>query len=463
MSPAGRQLGHTLSGIRPPAKIWSFVLPFLLASCSPASQRLPAPAPSQKFAELKQKIAQLRGLPFRREVSLNSVAEATSPLPGKTSVAYGTQPVDRLSRIYKRLGLLPESTDFVKALADYSRLEEIAAYRPETESIVVAPEAARLGRVLAGESNAKSEKIAAAFALTHALQEQHFDWHQKARTISPEDRQLALRAVAQGDAVLVGWNYFHEGKQPPSREEQARAIGRLSGELEKMAAGLPELLRQKWVFPYIEGSQFVWWAYAAKGWDGVNALFAEPPSSTSQVLHPERYYLQREEPQRIVPWGLMRQIKTTPILEQRLGEALIQVALLSRYSRKESAEIAAGWKGDHLWVYEADQNLVIAWLSVWSNEEHALRFFRTYRDVLERQHRARFEPTGGGDRLHAETATGGSTVLQREGPIVLLLDGLKLPRARELAEGIWRDLDVGTPPELMPFDLGGRQSPRRSR
>ncbi|HEU4345927.1 MAG TPA: hypothetical protein VFU31_30615 [Candidatus Binatia bacterium] len=426
---------------------------------------MPAPAPRQKFTELKQKIAELRGLPFRREVSLNSAAaEATNPGPGKTyAVPDGGASVDRLSRIYQRLGLLPEATDFVKALADYSRLEAIAAYRPETEGIVVTAEAARLGRVLAGESSAKSEEIAAAFALTDALQEQHFDWHQKTRTISPEDRRLALRAVAQGDAVLVGWNYLGQGKKPPSREEQAQAIGRLSGELEKMAAGLPELLKRKWVFPYIEGSQFVWWAYATKGWEGVNRLFAEPPISTSQVLHPEKYYLRREEPQRIVPWGLMRQIKTAPVLEQRLGEALIQVALLSRYSRKQSAEIASGWKSDHLWVYEADPNLIIAWLSVWSDEENALRFFRSYRDVLERQHRVRFEPTGAGGRLHAETAAGGWTVLQTEGPIVLLLDGLTLPRARELADEIWRDLDVGTPPELTPFDLGGRQSPRRSR
>src|SRR5205085_6086849 len=42
-------------------------------------------------------------------------------------------------------------------------------------------------------------------------------------------------------------------------------------------------------FPYEEGVAFAALLYQNGGWDAVDAAFKNPPRSTEQVLHPDRY------------------------------------------------------------------------------------------------------------------------------------------------------------------------------
>ena len=42
-------------------------------------------------------------------------------------------------------------------------------------------------------------------------------------------------------------------------------------------------------FPYLAGSTWVSGLWASGGWDAVNAAYDQPPASTEQVLHPEKY------------------------------------------------------------------------------------------------------------------------------------------------------------------------------
>ena len=122
-------------GLKP---VWIVALAGLLASCSSSKPSLPISEPPESFAELKQKIALFRGLPFKREVSLaNESPQATSE--GILSDEYGTQSLLHISRAYKRLGLLPESADFAAALADYVRLERTLYYEARKDLIVISP------------------------------------------------------------------------------------------------------------------------------------------------------------------------------------------------------------------------------------------------------------------------------------------------------------------------------------
>ena len=128
-------------------------------------------------------------------------------------------------------------------------------------------------------------------------------------------------------------------------------LGQMGNCLGKMGSHLPQLLQQKLAFPYREGSQFTQWAHAAKGWAGVNAVFADPPFSTSQILHPEKYYVKREDPLAIRASGLARQMKESAVVDQTLGEYLVQLLLTSNLSRQEASQIAAAWTGDQLSAY----------------------------------------------------------------------------------------------------------------
>ena len=99
-------------------------------------------APPESFNELKQRISLIRELPFKREVSLAKESpNATRTTPERIfSDEYGAQSLVHISHAYKRLGLLPESTDFPAALADYVRLDRIFYYDARRDLIVISPD-----------------------------------------------------------------------------------------------------------------------------------------------------------------------------------------------------------------------------------------------------------------------------------------------------------------------------------
>jgi hypothetical protein len=276
------------SGVRPvaarAARKFSLLILSTLIGCSRPGAKLLSSAPEQSVADLARTTEQIRGLDFKRRIALNDqLTNSTVP-----EVA---QITPQLSRVYQRIGLLAESVDLVQAYRQFSRWERAAFYDPRRNAIFVSPEAVNIGQSLAGADARDASAVAAVIALTHALQEQHFRWQERIKGITLEDRKLALKAVADGDATTVALHFLKSN--PAVWADHVQAIDRLTAEIERAGSSLPVMLREKLVFPYRDGTQFVQWAYAAKGWDGVNALFGDPPVSSAQILHPEQYYLRR--------------------------------------------------------------------------------------------------------------------------------------------------------------------------
>ena len=50
----------------------------------------------------------------------------------------------------------------------------------------------------------------------------------------------------------------------------------------------PPILRDTLTFPYTTGLGYVSTIQSKGGWDAVNALFTKMPTSTEQILHPEK-------------------------------------------------------------------------------------------------------------------------------------------------------------------------------
>ncbi len=420
-----------------------------VAGCSWPQPKAASSASSSLIAELARTTAQIRGLGFKQRVALTD----QPPPAGASGVdEYGTQDIVQLSRVYKRIGLLSESANLEQSLEEFSKLRRVAFYEAERQAIILAPEAAQLGQALAGDVARDGSGVATVIALTHALQEQHFQWQERVRRLTLEDRKLALRAVAQGDAVTVALTFLKANQSTATWADHVQAIGRLTDELARAGSALPAVLREKLIFPYREGSQFVQWAYAAKGWEGVNGLFADPPLSSAQILHPEKYYLRREAPLQITPFGWLRQANQKAVVDQTLGESLIQVLLASSHSRREAALIASGWTGDALSAYPDGANLMTIWLSAWNNDGGAQNFYRGLQTVLERRNHLRFATSPLPDGLMADSGAGRSVVLQAKGSVVLLLDGVVSTRAAETSEAIWKDLEIGAESPVIPFE-----------
>jgi hypothetical protein len=85
-----------------------------------------------------------------------------------------------------------------------------------------------------------------------------------------------MTAMAMSDA-LAG-TAMPIGDDPAALEMDASDLGIES----------PFLMREL-LFPYLDGLYFTQRIWGRGGWDAVEAAWAEPPRSTEQVMHPERY------------------------------------------------------------------------------------------------------------------------------------------------------------------------------
>lgn len=436
---------------------------FVLAGCADAGRDAFPARPARSFEEMREEISRLRGLPFVHEVTLETkTPEEFRSLLTQSMQSAAAEKVASLSEAYRRLGLIPESADLAKSLLDLEIVREAVYYDSRGKKIVAPGDPAGAGPApfeipwLASEETARQLLIAQ--ALARALQEQNFHWSDRTRSRNTRDRELTLRAVARGDAMLLGLAYLLAG-DPGGKEkivDGVRRLFRLSTTIDRRLSHLPELAREDLGFEYLHGSQFVLWAYFHKGWQGVNALFASPPASTAQILRPEKYYVEREEPLQIVPWTLLRQFGAQLTVEETLGEYTIR-RLLGRSSTPEEAErIAAGWSGDTALGFRERGEPVVAWITGWSGSNQAREFFAAYRRGLQQRHRLTMESALDGGETLVSPEGAHPLLLQIRGNFVFFLDGLPAPRSVAVAAKLWDDLEATKgEPRRIPVELAG--------
>jgi hypothetical protein len=174
-------------------------------------------------------------------------------------------------------------------------------------------------------------------------------------------------------------------------------------------------------------------------WEKVNQAYRNPPVSTEQIMHPEKY-LAGEQP---VPVNLP---DLAPALgdswqqldQDVLGEAGFLVWLIDRVEEQLAIDGAAGWEGDAytLWVNDKDQR-VLAELSLWETEAEAIEFgnaFEAYMNLRQEQ-----PAQAEADAARFWQYEQGATLLRQQGRQVLILvapDRTVLDRVRSLFGGL---------------------------
>lgn len=122
-----------------------------------------------------------------------------------------------------------------------------------------------------------------AHEVTHALQDQHFrldPWLAEAHTT---DERLARQALVEGDASLT--QALYDGLlSPAARARLFRVL--LAGGREPTAEAY---LRRQGHLVYADGARFAEVLHAQGGFSAVDAAYVRPPSSTLEILRPERY------------------------------------------------------------------------------------------------------------------------------------------------------------------------------
>jgi len=424
-----------------------------LVACSSADLTTGLTPSKERFSEIQKSVETVRGLTPKRDFEIVSLAAEKSPFtPTSVDENTGGLRIFELEQAYKQLGLLNAGDDFKTALSKYYRLEQLISYDSEKNRLLIVADALSLGAQLPAPYSRAASELPVTMGIVQVLQEQHFQWQEKITRTAIEDARLAYRAVAGGDAVLTALALGSDGDLgAPSHLATARQV---SLQMDKLARDLPSFLRKQLMLPFREGSDFVAWAIKAKGPAGINALYANPPASTAQILHPERYYLSVQTPQRFSPTGLLHHMETPVLFEQSLGEYLVRGLLETENTLAASSQIAAGWRGDQLFSFADGGFQTTAWYSAWGSADQAAAFQRAFQTVAEKRQRIRLRQGTGADdaMLSASTRDRGSFALARKDNLVLYLV-TRNARLAATAEAAWQDLAVEAEPEILRFDF----------
>lgn len=177
------------------------------------------------------------------------------------------------------LGAIEPGTDLAAENAKLLGEEVAGYYDPVTGELVV------LGDD--GEPFDALELSIIAHELEHALADQALDLpiDEDPRTDDPDAAQAA-RALIEGDATLTQTDFQFSALDP--LDLLAQAFGGDAAASQQALAEAPPFLAKQLLFPYDDGLAFVC-GRRQRGWGSVDDLYRNPPTTTAQILFPERY------------------------------------------------------------------------------------------------------------------------------------------------------------------------------
>ncbi len=191
--------------------------------------------------------------------------------------------------------------------------------------------------------------------LHHALQDQHWNLASLLGKGKTSDETRAIEGLIEGEAMLAVSEIMDYDFERHAKLPEKGAIDR--AKFEK-------------IFTYGEGLRFVKSLRAQGGWDAVDKAWAAPPTSTAELMHPERYPA-GELPRLDLPLA-----KGEVLEEDRLGEFELSWLLAKEEAtRPVSKEISAALAMDQ-WrlVRDSDGTLRETWDLRFTNASMAERF-----------------------------------------------------------------------------------------
>ncbi len=268
------------------------------------------------------------------------------------------------------LGLLDENHDLKELTLAHSQSQVLGQFNPESGELFVL---ANDGAVDLLEEFIYSHEFA------HAIQQSLFDLTAMLDAAGEDsEARFALRVLFEGDATLASGRYAGE------HLDQAETI-RQAQEVEGLSPDVPRVIEESATFPYREGLGFVLYLFGQGGWDAVNAAYADPPTTSEQIMHPGKY--DEREPALTIDLPDVAQALGEGWEEADvdvMGEFFYKLVLEERISTRRASRAAAGWGGDrYVLLRGPGGSSLFLNLARWGTERDAEEFYDGYVRLLE--------------------------------------------------------------------------------
>jgi hypothetical protein len=233
----------------------------------------------RELAELITVTEQVRQLEFQEPPNVVVVTNEELAERVRDQLTEDLEDLPADQALYRLLGLIEDDMDLEALYTDlYS--EQVAGFYDGEEAELVVPRAE--------EGFTSLQRATLVHELTHALTDQHYQFHDRYSALLDEDRfdeAAAFQALIEGDAVLAELFYL----QGLSAEEQAAFFNESFGVDQEVFESAPRFIRDALVFPYDSGFLFIDRLFQTGGFEAIADAYAAPPTSTEQIMDPEDY------------------------------------------------------------------------------------------------------------------------------------------------------------------------------
>ncbi|MFQ5799477.1 MAG: hypothetical protein ACE5H0_12415, partial [Bacteroidota bacterium] len=367
----------------------------------------------------------------------------------------------KAERTLQAFGLFPEDKNLRETVLDLQSQQVIGFYDPENNEFYlterseenIPPYLREQEALLEMLFRTTMEEFVAVHELTHALHDQHFDLQTLPMSKeNNDDLSLAVRALVEGDAEYttqdhlyrkIGGNLQMFSELVKSNTLQIMNTAQSMSGLENFPIFLTKIL----MFPYTSGLLFTMEG-RTENWDKINEAYADLPASTEQILHPEKYFENRDYP------TVLTLPELGPILgagwelqeNNNFGEYALGVLLLHFFQEsadnQKNLEARNGWDGDsYLSYYNENENIVaLAWLTTWDSEEDSAEFEERYRELLGKKY-PDAEIITEEENLLVLGIENDRVLLQRKQKDVFVLEGILAHHLQDVVAEIWENTE----------------------
>jgi hypothetical protein len=416
-----------------------------LAAVLPLRAQQPSPeqaALDTVAAPLYQQLSALKGMASPGPpppVLIRSRAENRRFIEQEINRRYSAAVLDAERKSMVAWGVIPPDYDLRRLFLDLLE-EQVSAYYDARGKVMV------VGDWLPAEQ----QRAALMHELVHALQDRELPLE---KFIAPDpghgDRLLARQALIEGEAVAVSFDLML--KPQGTDISQLQDLSMAQGMIVTSAGGpvigkAPKFLRDLLLFPYVEGLGFVYQFRKRLSWSDMSAVYRDPPRSTTQILHPEKYLDAREDPLPVVIPDLSRLVPGGRLVaDDDLGEFALGAVLALHLGDADGRRAASGWRGDRYRVWEDDAGrFVIAYRVVAADAQVAVALASHLQASVEKRHpelAGKATVRGGGLATWADGAR--VFAVERRGTSVVLLEQLPAQALDRARDAIWRARPIG--------------------
>jgi len=326
---------------------------------------VPAEGPTAPvIAELMVELPEIRGFDFSKPVVAEPVdqAEIARDLSAYADIAYPEDQMARRSLAWDTIGVVPDGTSLREAYEGYGSTQVIGYYDTLTGEL----------KFIGTHDPSPLERITLAHELTHAIDDQRFGL-EKLDVLAAECRDEetgAAIALVEGNATffMLRWAQTYL-----SAEEQVE-VGIEAALQEITTEGIPPFILRSQAWSYDEGLRFITALSSSGGVDAIDEAFLDPPVSTEQIIHPERYPNDVPTPVDVADQSEELGPGWDDLDVMLVGEAWLRIAMGLRLDATQAANAAAGWDGGTYRAWSDGEQAAVVLSTVWDSEEDASEF-----------------------------------------------------------------------------------------